>query len=713
MPTIKDLAPQTPAGMEHKAAVASPESGLLEADDATGVVEAIVSVTGVLDEDRDIIKPGAYAKSLTKRRPKGIFVHDWGRWVARTEQVEELMPGDSRLPTKTRDGRPWPTQAGGLYVKTRFNLDTTEGKDAYSNVKFFSETGECEWSIGYKVPPGKSVRTKSGERHIEEVDLYEYSPVLFGAAPLSGTLSVKTVATEEGELDEGTVAELNKAAEDVLEEDLRDEVGTEEEVADSAPDGEKVIEGKAALDTGGINRDEQMSSDADLRTYSSGTRGSTDMTGNTRSFTNALDQEVRIMLTEDGMYRVKVNGRTVTGPNGREDLTAEEAEDALLKNLAGDLLLPVQPTPGDTVTWRGATAHVEKVDSDERAGVHATVRFPGSETRRIPAGQLSRPRKLAKGLDDDDVEDKRMGTGLDRSPGKNWVEMTGRLPAYVEEIAKSIHEKRGLPLEQAIPIAIAQIKKWAAGGGDVSAETRARAAKALAQWEALKAENSARQKDAEPDELESTSYPFLPGTYEELREQLRDAATKALSALSAGVTHVEVMGTWPDSAVVTAYHADSAAKSYEFGYALSLGDDDLPCEIDLNEPVPVELKVSVDGHEEDSEGLLPYPSVIDDVALDLKVLLGHSETKAGRVLSAVNEKRLLAAVESLVAVLRAAGLEVDASARTKQEEEEEEREQQVQASQYQDSTAPAAQVTKAVLDPSLLARAYRLLSDEV
>lgn len=181
----------TVPGIEHKNGTPN-AGGVLEVHDETGVVEALVSVTGVEDEVKDIIIPGAYKATLLKRKPKGVFSHDWGRWVARTEKVEEWMPGDSRLPKETREGKAWPEAAGALYVRMRFNLKTREGRDAYENVKFFSQTGECEWSIGYHVPDGKSTRDRAGVRHIKELDLFEYSPVLFGAAPLSGTLAVKS-----------------------------------------------------------------------------------------------------------------------------------------------------------------------------------------------------------------------------------------------------------------------------------------------------------------------------------------------------------------------------------------------------------------------------------------------------------------------------------------------------------------------------------------
>jgi 8-oxo-dGTP pyrophosphatase MutT (NUDIX family) len=158
--------------------------------DPEGTFSAIVSVTGVVDEVKDLIVPGAYTETLRKRTPKGIFTHDWNRWTAKTIAVEEWMPGDPRLPKTQRNGQPWPTQAGALVVKGQFNLGTAEGRDAHSNVKFFSEAGECEWSIGYQVPDGASF-TKAGIRYIKSLDLYEYSNVLFGAAPLSTTLQVK------------------------------------------------------------------------------------------------------------------------------------------------------------------------------------------------------------------------------------------------------------------------------------------------------------------------------------------------------------------------------------------------------------------------------------------------------------------------------------------------------------------------------------------
>ena len=79
---------------------------------------------------------------------------------------------------------------------------------------------------------------------------------------------------------------------------------------------------------------------------------------------------------------------------------------------------------------------------------------------------------------------------LDESPKENWVERGGGLPPYVRKLARAIM-KTGKSKSQAIAIAISRIKKWAAGGDGVDADTKAKAAAALAKWEKLKASNKA------------------------------------------------------------------------------------------------------------------------------------------------------------------------------------------------------------------------------
>lgn len=82
---------------------------------------------------------------------------------------------------------------------------------------------------------------------------------------------------------------------------------------------------------------------------------------------------------------------------------------------------------------------------------------------------------------------------LDTHPeGTNWVQEGGGLPEYICRIARSIHAKRGKTISNAIQIAIGVVKRWAKGVGDVDAGTRAKAAAAVTEWEALKAKAHAK-----------------------------------------------------------------------------------------------------------------------------------------------------------------------------------------------------------------------------
>lgn len=84
---------------------------------------------------------------------------------------------------------------------------------------------------------------------------------------------------------------------------------------------------------------------------------------------------------------------------------------------------------------------------------------------------------------------------LEVKPGDkdNWIERAGgSLPNYICEVAKGVM-RSGKSRSSAIAIAVSRIKKWAAGGDNVNADTRAKAAKALAQWEALKARHASKK----------------------------------------------------------------------------------------------------------------------------------------------------------------------------------------------------------------------------
>ena len=174
--------------------VEAPVGQMMAIDEDKGIVTAVVSVTGVVDEVDDVIVPGAYRETLMKRRPKVCWAHSWEHPIGKVLYIEELMPGDERLPPTTRDGQPWPKAAGALIASMQFNLRTAEGKDAFEVVRFYSESAECEYSIGYNVPPGRAATDGKGTRFIKMLELYELSVVLFGAHTMTGTLSIKSAA---------------------------------------------------------------------------------------------------------------------------------------------------------------------------------------------------------------------------------------------------------------------------------------------------------------------------------------------------------------------------------------------------------------------------------------------------------------------------------------------------------------------------------------
>ena len=85
---------------------------------------------------------------------------------------------------------------------------------------------------------------------------------------------------------------------------------------------------------------------------------------------------------------------------------------------------------------------------------------------------------------------------LERKPGgpDNWVEAAGGLPDYIEKIAKRLHYQRGFTIQHAIATAVNTVKRWAKGGTvtkygtakTISPATQAKAAAAVASWEAKK-----------------------------------------------------------------------------------------------------------------------------------------------------------------------------------------------------------------------------------
>lgn len=169
---IKDKNKKSADGMIYK----SVPVGEFKVDAEKGIIEAYVSIFNNVDLGGDKILPGAFADSLKKKYPKGVWSHNWDQPIAKTLEAKE----DEK----------------GLYIKGQFNLDTQRGKDAFSDIKFGIID---EFSIGFRIQEYSWEKEGADEdeiRVIKKIKLYEWSPVLAGMNPETELIGVKADQTK-------------------------------------------------------------------------------------------------------------------------------------------------------------------------------------------------------------------------------------------------------------------------------------------------------------------------------------------------------------------------------------------------------------------------------------------------------------------------------------------------------------------------------------
>ena len=166
-------------------------------DGETGIVEAYVSIFGIMDLDDppDIIEFGAFAKTIQERGPAGakkirVLNQHWRH---------EVIGVPLTLVEHTRDMLPpelleqYPEATGGLFARTQFVMDTQMGREMYA---LYKAGAMDEWSIGFDIMQMENVkRDDEIARLIKEIKLWEYSPVTWGANPATATTAVKQAKT--------------------------------------------------------------------------------------------------------------------------------------------------------------------------------------------------------------------------------------------------------------------------------------------------------------------------------------------------------------------------------------------------------------------------------------------------------------------------------------------------------------------------------------
>lgn len=149
-----------------------------------GRFEGYASVFENKDLGNDVIKTGAFKKSLKRRGHKGVKL---------------LYQHKSDMPIGVFDSIK--EDSHGLYVKGRLALQTQAGKEAYELLKMGALDG---MSIGFRANPQSVTYDKrSKKRMIGEVDLMEISLVTFPMNPKATVMSVKGEALSIREWENG------------------------------------------------------------------------------------------------------------------------------------------------------------------------------------------------------------------------------------------------------------------------------------------------------------------------------------------------------------------------------------------------------------------------------------------------------------------------------------------------------------------------------
>lgn len=140
-------------------------------DEATGEFVGYCSVFGVEDQVGDVVRKGAFAKTISERGPQGIkmlFDHNPSEPIGRWMSLEE--------------------DDYGLLGRGQLLLDLEKGREVYTLMKAQVLDG---LSIGYRVTKQSQDRANPHIRFLDEIDLREVSAVMFPCNEESVITSVK------------------------------------------------------------------------------------------------------------------------------------------------------------------------------------------------------------------------------------------------------------------------------------------------------------------------------------------------------------------------------------------------------------------------------------------------------------------------------------------------------------------------------------------
>lgn len=165
------------AGKERKMHKKTYRSAIeLKEDGAPGEFRAVFATFNVIDHDHDVTLPGAFHEGQKVR------ISYWGhRW-------QDLPVGRGEI--HQDEEKAW--------VDGKFFLDTEGGKETYLTVKHLSPDLQ-EWSYGFDIEASHLGEFEDQDvQFLEELTVYEVSPVMLGAGIGTGTESIKGQDSADG-----------------------------------------------------------------------------------------------------------------------------------------------------------------------------------------------------------------------------------------------------------------------------------------------------------------------------------------------------------------------------------------------------------------------------------------------------------------------------------------------------------------------------------
>jgi len=136
----------------------------------SGLFEGYASVFGIEDQGQDVVAPGAFTRSLSRRGARGVkllYQHDPREPIGVWDEIQE--------------------DAHGLKVKGRLLMELTRGREVHALMRERVLDG---LSIGFEAVKART-DPRSGVRTLQEVDLWEISVVTFPMLPQARVSAVK------------------------------------------------------------------------------------------------------------------------------------------------------------------------------------------------------------------------------------------------------------------------------------------------------------------------------------------------------------------------------------------------------------------------------------------------------------------------------------------------------------------------------------------